>query len=71
MFTDEQEACYSFLTKSAKLKLMDSVPVTMNCYSFLTKSAKLKRGAVNRQWIIGYSFLTKSAKLKPKNAPPL
>ena len=34
---------YSFLTKSAKLKLRDSIYHNASGYSFLTKSAKLKR----------------------------
>ena len=33
---------YSFLTKSAKLKLVYRPETTKECYSFLTKSAKLK-----------------------------
>ena len=33
---------YSFLTKSAKLKLLTYTGLMKNSYSFLTKSAKLK-----------------------------
>ncbi len=35
--------CYSFLTKSAKLKHVKWEGVTKGGYSFLTKSAKLKQ----------------------------
>ena len=36
---------YSFLTKSAKLKLLWKSNQELSGYSFLTKSAKLKRSA--------------------------
>ena len=57
---------YSFLTKSAKLKLDNFEAVDPSSYSFLTKSAKLKLHHSNIRKDIGYSFLTKSAKLKPQ-----
>ena len=55
---------YSFLTKSAKLKLTKSTNQKTIRYSFLTKSAKLKPEVVPVVLDGGYSFLTKSAKLK-------
>ena len=55
---------YSFLTKSAKLKLAKRKGKVMDGYSFLTKSAKLKPEADLWRIEFGYSFLTKSAKLK-------
>ena len=38
----ELSARYSFLTKSAKIKLSYESIVHLYCYSFLTKSAKIK-----------------------------
>ena len=63
----QMEACavsYSFLTKSAKLKLKVIYRKQTTCYSFLTKSAKLKPGLSKGYISMCYSFLTKSAKLK-------
>ena len=37
------EICYSFLTKSAKIKLPPSASNKAHRYSFLTKSAKIKQ----------------------------
>ena len=38
----QDELGYSFLTKSAKIKLENASLILRNCYSFLTKSAKIK-----------------------------
>ena len=57
--------CYSFLTKSAKLKPLPDCALAIPCYSFLTKSAKLKPYSDELAYLGSYSFLTKSAKLKP------
>ena len=56
---------YSFLTKSAKIKLDKARQYDINGYSFLTKSAKIKPLIVYRLEQQSYSFLTKSAKIKP------
>ena len=55
---------YSFLTKSAKIKLNYCSVITAYCYSFLTKSAKIKQEDFFEDDTISYSFLTKSAKIK-------
>ena len=55
---------YSFLTKSAKLKLKREKEILAYSYSFLTKSAKLKLVPFGGRYHNRYSFLTKSAKLK-------
>ena len=57
---------YSFLTKSAKIKLKSKEDGIQNSYSFLTKSAKIKHKPSQCHTGSGYSFLTKSAKIKLK-----
>ena len=56
---------YSFLTKSAKIKLGQNMASNASCYSFLTKSAKIKLLLIAALNPDSYSFLTKSAKIKP------
>ena len=58
--------CYSFLTKSAKIKQPVALFEYLISYSFLTKSAKIKPFAPPYSHQTGYSFLTKSAKIKLK-----
>ncbi len=38
----QRQNCYSFLTKSAKIKLHGALFDEVHGYSFLTKSAKIK-----------------------------
>ena len=57
--------CYSFLTKSAKIKRIVAFVRKWRSYSFLTKSAKIKQTKKYPTGAYGYSFLTKSAKIKP------
>ena len=55
---------YSFLTKSAKIKLPFTFLGCTSSYSFLTKSAKIKHRMQSPEQLYSYSFLTKSAKIK-------
>ena len=55
---------YSFLTKSAKIKLQVEAETREEGYSFLTKSAKIKLRNRDSSTLFSYSFLTKSAKIK-------
>ena len=58
---------YSFLTKSAKIKLAKVSETIQRGYSFLTKSAKIKLERKSADYHHSYSFLTKSAKIKHKS----